>query len=84
MLFHGEGIDRDLPQAVKLWTWAAERGDAYAQFDLAEMYLTGAGVRRDLAKAYSLFALAGKTMDVSQQLNEVSSKMNFDEIAETQ
>jgi TPR repeat protein len=60
MLFHGDGIGRDLQQVVKLWTLAASRGDAYAQFDLAELYLTGTGVPRDLAKAYSLLVLPEK------------------------
>jgi TPR repeat protein len=69
---------------LKLWTWAADRGDPYAQFDLAEMYLTGTGVNRDLPKAYSLFTLAGKKLDVSKQLSELTSKMTPDELAKFQ
>ena len=84
MLAHGEGIPRDSQEAVKLWRWAADQGDAYAQFNLAEMYLRGTGVPRDLDKAYSLFTLAGKKMDVSAQLNELTSKMSQDELAKTQ
>jgi len=56
-------------------------GNAYAQFDLAGLYMTGTGVQRDLVKAYSLFTLAGKTVDVSKHLSELSSKMSEDELA---
>jgi TPR repeat protein len=48
------------------------------------MYLTGTGVPRDLAKAHSLFTLAGKKVDVSKQLSELSSKMSEDELAKVQ
>jgi hypothetical protein len=44
------------------------------------MYMAGWGVPRDFAKAYSLFTLAGKTLDVSKQLRELSSKMNQGEV----
>ena len=70
-----------MQEAAKLWTWAAERGNAYAQFDLAGLHMTGTGVPRDLVKAYSLFTLAGKTLDVSKQLSELSSRMSEDELA---
>jgi TPR repeat protein len=83
MLFHGQGVARDLQEAIKLWTWAADQGDAYAQFNLAEMYLAGRGVPRDLVKAQSLFTLAGKTLDVSKELNQVSSKMSETDLVET-
>jgi len=43
--------------------------------------MTGTGVPRDLVKAYSLFTLAGKTLDVSKQLSELSSRMSEDELA---
>jgi TPR repeat protein len=76
MFFWGTGIERNLAEAVKLWASAAEKGNSYAQFNLAEMYMAGWGVPRDFAKAYSLFTLAGKTLDVSKQLRELSSKMN--------
>lgn len=31
---------------------------------------------RDEQKAYSLFTIAGKTLDVSKQLNQLSSQLN--------
>jgi hypothetical protein len=84
ILFRGEGIGRNLDDAVKLWTWTAEQGNAHAQFDLAELYMTGAGVQRDLVKAHSLLTLAGKTLDVSKQLNEFAFEMSEDELAKVQ
>jgi len=63
---------------------AADRGDAYAQFNLAGMYMAGVSVHRDLGKAHSLFTSAGKTLDVSKQLSELSLKMNADELAKLQ
>jgi TPR repeat protein len=73
MLYRGEGAGRDLQEAVKLWTWAANQGDATAQFDLASMYSAGTGVQRGLVKAYSLFTLAGKTLDVRAQLRDLGA-----------
>jgi TPR repeat protein len=84
MFVRGEGVGRDLQEAVKLWSWAAEQGNAYAQFNLAGLYMTGTGVQRDLVKANSLYTLAGKTLDVSKQLSELSSKMGPDELATVQ
>jgi TPR repeat protein len=84
MFIQGKGRDRDFQEAIKLWSWAADRGDAYAQFNLAGMYMAGVSVHRDLSKAYSLFTSAGKALDVSKQLSELSSKKNPDEVARLQ
>jgi hypothetical protein len=48
------------------------------------MYKAGVGVDRDLVKAYSLFTSAGKTLDASKQLTELSSKMSPDDLAKLQ
>ncbi len=74
-LLLGQGVGTNIEEAVRLWTWAAEKGNASAQFNLAGLYASGTGVKRDLRKAYSLFTLAGKTLDVSKQLNEISSQL---------
>lgn len=60
---------------MKFLTLAADKGNAYAQFNLAGLYASGTGVKRDLRKAYSLFILAGRPLDVSKQLNEISSQV---------
>ncbi|MCB2078674.1 MAG: SPOR domain-containing protein [Novosphingobium sp.] len=44
--------------AIKQWKGPAEKGDADAQFNLAQAYKLGRGVERDLAKAEELFAKA--------------------------
>jgi len=84
MLLRGKGAGRDVEGAIKMWALAADQGDAYAQFNLAQMYLTGTGVNRDPVKAYSLLALAGKTLDVSKQLRELSSQISSEEMATVQ
>ena len=48
----------DCNAAVKEWTPLAERGDPDAQFNLAQAYRLGRGVRTDLAKAEVLFRKA--------------------------
>lgn len=71
----GHGIDQNVTEAVKFLTLAANQGNPYAQFNLARLYVAGTGVKRDPQKAYSLFTLAGKTLDVRKQLNEISAQL---------
>jgi TPR repeat protein len=82
MLFEGKGGTRDLSEAIRLWSWAAQQGEPVAQFNLAEVYMKGAGVSKDLKKSLSLFTQAAKRFDVSKQLKEVSSQMEQEETAE--
>jgi uncharacterized protein len=84
ILFSGKQTARDVREAVRLWSWAADKGNAYAQFNLAQLYAAGTGVPRDLSKARGLFALAGKTMNVSNELNALSSQEHVTEALETQ
>jgi TPR repeat protein len=65
-----------------LWSWAAQQGEPRAQFNLAEIYMKGIGVSKDLRTSLSLFTQAATRFDVSKQLKEVSSKMEQEEIAE--
>jgi hypothetical protein len=48
----------DYARAITEWKAPAERGDADAQFNLAQAYKLGRGVPRDLAKAEELFGKA--------------------------
>ena len=44
--------------ALEFYTWAAVRGDAFAQLQLGHMYATGQGVAQDLVTAYAWLNLA--------------------------
>lgn len=44
---HGEGVPRDLDNAIRLYCKAARKGDTDAQYYLGYMYANGTGVRRD-------------------------------------
>jgi TPR repeat protein len=76
-----DGVGENIKEPVKWLTMAAEKGNAYARFNLAGLYASGTGVQRDLQKAYSLFTLAGKTLDVGKQLTEISSQPNREDLA---
>ncbi len=57
-----EGVDAwtrgDYTAAVSQWKGPADSGDADAQFNLAQAYKLGRGVKQDLAKAEELFGKA--------------------------
>ena len=72
-------MDKNVDEAVKWFALAAEQGNPYAQFNLAELYASGSSVKRDLQRAFSLYSLAGKTLDVSEQLRQISSLLKQDE-----
>ncbi|AVR94761.1 lytic transglycosylase [Pseudoduganella armeniaca] len=57
---HGEGVPRDLPQAVALYCRAARLGAADAQYALGWMAANGRGMPRDDGAAWRLFALAAE------------------------
>lgn len=57
-LEHGEGVPRDLPQALALYCRAARLGDAQGQYALGWMLANGRGAPRDDGAAAQLFALA--------------------------
>lgn len=67
-----QGVGTNIEEAVRSWTWTAEKGNASAQFNLTGLYASGKSVKRDLQKAYSLYSLAGKTLNVSEQLGQIS------------
>lgn len=48
----------DFPAAVTAWQGPAAQGDADAQFNLAQAYRLGRGVKADMAKAEELFGKA--------------------------
>lgn len=47
----GDGVAKDLTEAVRWYRQAAEQGDSQAQLNLASCYSTGTGVPLDMAEA---------------------------------
>ena len=50
--FNGEGVPKDLVEAVKLYSLAADQGNATAQNCLGRCYSAGEGVPKDPARAF--------------------------------
>lgn len=55
---HGEGVPRDIGQAVKLYCEAARLGDGESQYAIGWIYANGRGVSRDDEFAAYFFRLA--------------------------
>ena len=58
MYKHGEGVPQDYKEAIRLYTLAAEQGNANAQFNLGLMYRNGKGVLSDFVIAHMWFNIA--------------------------
>lgn len=65
----GEGVKKDLKEAVICYRRAAEQGDAYAQYNLGLMYHDGKGVMRDLTQAFQWYLSSAKKGFKSAQFN---------------
>ncbi|KQV79054.1 hypothetical protein ASD15_20525 [Massilia sp. Root351] len=57
-LEHGEGVPRDMPQALALYCRAARQGDPQGQYALGWMLANGRGAARDDGAAAQLFGMA--------------------------
>ena len=79
----GTGRPIDLEKALKWYRRAAERGDAIAQMNLGEMYMQGAGVKRDRIEAYIWLTRAARQGRdwAAGQRNRVANRMTAREIA---
>ncbi|ESQ14585.1 MAG: hypothetical protein N838_00515 [Thiohalocapsa sp. PB-PSB1] len=60
---HGEGVERDLDKAIRLYCKAAAQGSAEAQYHLGWMYALGRVGARDDALAAAWFYRAAKRKD---------------------
>ncbi len=67
MYYNGEGVEQDLPQAIKWFEKAAEQDFAQAQYSLAVMYDQGEGVEQDLPQALKWYERAAKQGDARAQ-----------------
>ncbi len=60
---HGEGVDRDIDHAIRLYCKAAARGDAAAHYHLGWIYAVGRAGARDEALAAAWFYRAAQKND---------------------
>jgi TPR repeat protein len=60
MYHDGEGVPKDLGQAVKWYTEAATRGNRGAQYSLGGMYEEGEGVPKNVPKAAQLYEASAR------------------------
>jgi uncharacterized protein len=58
MYYHGEGVEKDLDQAILWFQMAAEQDDADAQYNLGLMYGKGEGTKKDPKKSIEWFKKA--------------------------
>ena len=56
----GDGIPKDVPQALALFRGAAEAGDGQSQHALGQMYEQGLGVQKSIPQAYFWYAVSGR------------------------
>lgn len=92
---HGEGVERDLEKAARLYCEAAQLGDAESMFALGWMYANARGLERDDAAAAYLFSAAAEkghdhakrmlqfTGDDGQAPACLSSGMLLDEVSQS-
>ncbi len=79
---HGEGAPKDYAEAAKWWSKAAQQGDATALLELGDLYSTGKGVAKDEVEAYSLYNIAGITIDEARlKLTKLEKNLSREEVA---
>lgn len=65
----GTGVDKDINEAVRWYSLAAERGDRFAARDLAKMYYQGDGVGKDIKQFLAWTAKAAELGHPEAQAN---------------
>lgn len=63
----GEGVTKDLTEAVKWLTKAAEQGNVEAQMKLGGMYISGKGVLRSSSEAAKWFTMSANVGNAAAQ-----------------
>lgn len=67
---HGsDGLDQNLPEAVKWFQASADQGHVEAQLELGNAYFTGAGAGLDVAIAFKLYVKAAEQGSADAQNN---------------
>ena len=85
----GTGVAQSYPDAAKWFRRAADQGMVFAQVNLGLLYAAGNGVPQDniealkwLELAFKKFPAGGEAMDVAHAMQDVTAKMNRDQIDE--
>ena len=65
----GDGVEKDLREAVKWYRKSAEQGDADAQYNLALCYHKGYGAEKDLREAVKWYRKSAEQGDALAQYN---------------
>jgi hypothetical protein len=60
---HGNGVTKDLSEAVRYYRLAAEQGRSDAQYNLGMHYETGYGVEKDPAEAAKWYEMANESQE---------------------
>ncbi len=66
---NGQGVAQNLPEAIRLYQLAADRGLAPAQFNLGMMHELGRGVKADIATAFKFYLKAAEQGFAPAQFN---------------
>jgi hypothetical protein len=69
MYFNGQGVKRDLNEAIRLYTLSANQGHPGAQCNLGNIYSDGLGVEKDLNEAIRLYTLSANQGFAAAQCN---------------
>jgi hypothetical protein len=77
----GEGVKRELSEAVKWFLKAAEQGNPDAQSTLGRMYFMGEGVNRDNEEAFFWYSLAAKSGKPMEWAESMKRYLQADQIA---
>ncbi len=72
---HGEGLPRNLDNAIRLYCKAARQGDIEAQYYLGWLYANGNGVKRDEELAAAWLHLAAAQQDA--QSKRILSRLGY-------
>jgi len=63
----GDGVEKNVREAVKWFTLAADNGDVYAAYTLGRTFHAGDGIPQDYAEAMKWFRVAAEMGDASSQ-----------------
>jgi TPR repeat protein len=80
----GDGVEKNMTEAVKWWRSAAEQGQRTAQFNLAQILTEGKEVTKDLVEAYKWYSLAADQgdRDALRLRNALALELSPEEVAE--